>query len=119
MLWPQIARVIEITVRQAKYAAVQESFRPQFIRRGRYSIIRTPLRHRISTFIEASDENQLILWHDFSLYIPELERVSTKAIGTTIREIGYQRVPRPQKIHLTPVICGKRLILANSVLNPH
>ena len=41
------------------------------------------------------------------------------AIGTAIREMGYQRVPRPYKIHLTPAICQKRFILASTLTDPN
>ena len=32
--------------------------------------------------------------------------------------MGYQRVPQPSKIYLTPSICQRRLVLANTLTDP-
>ena len=72
-------------------------FSPQFVRRGRRGLIRTPLRHQIRTFVEATNETRLIPWHDLPLYLLQLEGISKVAISTAMRETGYQRLPRPSK----------------------
>ena len=94
------------------------SFSPQFNRRGRRGLIRTPVRRQISAFVEATDENRLIPWRDLPLYLSQLEGISEEAIGTAMHRMGYQRVPRPTSIHLTPAICQGRLALANTLVNP-
>ena len=64
------------------------------------------------------DKNRLILWRDLPLYLSQLEGISEEAIGTAMYRMGYQRVPRPTSIHLTPTICQGRLALANTLVNP-